>query len=241
MINSIQQNIIKLEEIAHLKDSLSVTRQLKLVRIISQNTQGLMKLLELLLHRHEKKEKKLSYIDGIIFKSLYNCKIASLKITLNEHLKEGIVTLESNYDIDYKPLYLALVSNNFRQADELTQSYLNRLAKFETSHKRQWLYFTDIFSLPIQDLQTIDKLWTIYSAGQFGFSIQREIWLYNNRDWEKFWHMIGWKINKRNARYPQEFTWNETAPVGHLPLFNQIRGVQVLATLFKHPAWDIEN
>jgi hypothetical protein len=65
--------------------------------------------------------------------------------------------------------------------------------------------------------------------------------LYNNKNWDKFWHAIGWKINKRNIRYPQEFIWNNNAPKGHLPLFNQIRGVQVLASLFVHPAWEIQK
>ena len=241
MINDLHNNLLKLERIAHLKDNLSVIEQIKLVKSISIKQQGLTKLLDLLIHRLNKNQTEPSYIDGIIFKCLYNCGIHSLKDKLKMYLDEGIVTLKSNYNIDYKPLYTALVSNNLKQADTLTQKYLTQLAKIETDTQREWLYFTDIFHLPCQDLQTIDELWTIYSAGRFGFSTQRKIWLYNNKDWEKFWHTIGWKIEKKNVRYPQGFTWDDTAPIGHLPLFNQIRGVQVLATLFRHPVWDIDK
>lgn len=241
MINNINKKILELEEIAHLKDSLSVKQQTNLVKTISQNSQGLILLFELLINRQIHKQKDISYIDGIIFKCLYNCKIEDLRIKLYQELQEGIVKLKSIHNIDYQPLYIALVSNNFRKANELTQLYLKQLAKLNKDNQRQWLYFTDIFNLPTQDLQTIDQLWTIYSTGKFGLSIQRRIWLYNNKDWEKFWHTIGWKVNKKNLRYPNEFIWDNTAPTGHLPLFNQIRGVQVLATLFMHPAWEKEE
>lgn len=241
MINNLNNNLLSLNKIAHLQDSYSIKQQAELVKVISQNSQGLIKLFELLINRQKYEKKTISYIDSIIFKCLYNCNIKALKKRLYQHLEDGIVTLESTYNIDYKPLYISLASNDFKKANELTQVYLNQLAKFKTNNKRQWLYFTDVFSLPIVDLQTIDQLWNIYSIGQFGFSIQRQIWLYNNRDWEKFWHIIGWKINKQAIRYPNEFIWDQTAPTGHLPLFNQIRGVQVLATLFIHPAWEMKN
>ncbi len=155
---------------------------------------------------------------------------------VNKYFKEGVVKLRSSSDIDYKPLYRSLISHNFKTANQLTQKYLNMLAGLNSDQKRQWLYFTDVLNFPTQDLRTIDSLWTIYSGGQFGFSVQKQIWINNNKNWEKFWHTIGWKNNKKNARYPNEFIWDTTAPTGHLPLFNQLRGVQVLAKLFMHPA-----
>ena len=241
MINDTNTNILRLQKIAHLQDSSSITQQTKLVKIMSQNSQELMSLLELLIKRQINEQQQISYLDSIIFKCIHNCQIESLKIKLHQQLKEGIIKLESDYQIDYRPLYTSLISNNFKKANELTQIYLNQLALQKTKHKRQWLYFTDVLNFPTKDLQTIDKLWTTYSIGKFGFSIQRKIWLHNNKDWEKLWHTIGWKVNKKNLRYPHEFTWDHTAPTGHLPLLNQIRGVQVLATLFVHPAWEIDN
>lgn len=241
MINEIDNDLLQLNEIANRKDTLSLEQQNKLIKKISLQPSGLPRLLELLIKRQCKQTIELNYIDGTIFKYLYNSKIIQLQEELNIHFKEGVVKLESANNINYKPLYECLISNNFKTANQLTQKYLNKLAGLHQNNKRQWLYFTDVLSLPTKDLQTIDTLWKIYSAGQFGFSIQRQIWLHSNKNWEKFWHQIGWKINKKNIRYPNEFTWDSTAPTGHLPLSNQLRGVQVLATLFMHPAWQRQN
>lgn len=240
-MNNTQKNLLELNNIADLTDLSSIEKQTYLIKNISQNSNGLTILLELLIQRQKKLPLKISYTDSLILKHIYNCKTETLQRKLNQYLEKGIVKLESEHDIDYTPLYKSLISNNFKDANKLTQKYLNKLAQLNQENKRQWLYFTDIFDIPTTDIITIDQLWTIYSLGKFGFSVQRKIWLYNNKDWEKFWHAIGWKINKKNLRYPQEFIWNNNAPTGHLPLFNQIRGVQVLASLFVHPAWETQK
>lgn len=240
-MNNIDRNLIKLKEIADFTDLSSVQQQENLINNISESSNGLIILLELLIKRQKKKALNISYTDSIIYKYIYNCRVEALQKKLDKYLAQGIVKLESEHNIDYTPLYKSLVSNNFKHANKLTQEYLNTLAQIDQDKKRQWLYFTDIFNIPITDIITIDKLWRIYSLGKFGFSVQRKIWLYNNKDWEKFWHTIGWKINKKNLRYPDEFTWTNNAPYGHLPLFNQLRGVQVLASLFIHPAWRVNK
>ena len=240
-MNDIDRYLIELKEIADLTDLSSVQQQKNLISNISENSNGSIILLELLITRQRQRTFKASYTDSIIYKYIYNCKVEALQEKLNKYLAKGIVELESEHNIDYTPLYKSLASNNFKHANKLTQEYLNTLAQIDQDKKRQWLYFTDIFNIPATDIITIDNLWTIYSLGKFGFSVQRKIWLYSNKDWEKFWHKIGWKINKKNLRYPDEFTWTNSAPDGHLPLFNQLRGVQVLASLFIHPAWRIHN
>ncbi|NET49629.1 MAG: hypothetical protein F6K09_13095, partial [Merismopedia sp. SIO2A8] len=48
---------------------------------------------------------------------------------------------------------------------------------------------------------------------------------------------IGWKSGNSCTRYPNEFTWDISAPAGHLPLSNQLRGVRVMSSLLSHPAW----
>nr|YP_010952330.1 conserved hypothetical plastid protein [Gloiopeltis furcata]WMP13999.1 conserved hypothetical plastid protein [Gloiopeltis furcata] len=140
--------------------------------------------------------------------------------------------------MDYKPLQKLLISKHYRQADRLTQIYLCQLAGLDEDSKRNWLYFTDIQSLPSEDLATIDMLWRLYSRNKFGFSRQRKIWLSNNCNWEKLWSRIGWKNEGVACRYPDEFMWSIDAPQGHLPLFNQLRGVQVLSALFDHTVWN---
>ena len=48
----------------------------------------------------------------------------------------------------------------------------------------------------MQDMLTIDRLWTAYSKGKFGFSVQKEIW--NSKavkgDFPKFVNAIGWTV-----------------------------------------------
>jgi GUN4-like. len=89
----------------------------------------------------------------------------------------------------------------------------------------------------VADLQTINTLWKVHSEGKFGFSVQREIWLGSGKNWDKLWPLIGWKKGNNWTRYPQEFIWDLSAPRGHLPLSNQLRGVQPFAALMAHPAW----
>lgn len=236
MNSYINNHIDQLKSIAHLQDSLSINQQIELVKKIGQHPAGLNQLLRLLIKRRSEKIESLCCLDGIIFKHLHKSKTITIENKVNRYFHEGIVRLRSSKNINYKPLYESLVSNNFKVANRLTQGYLHMLAGLDDSQKRRWLYFTDVLSFPSQDLKTIDTLWKIYSEGQFGFSVQKQIWIYSNKNWEKFWHKIGWKVNKKNMRYPNEFIWDTTAPTGHLPLFNQLRGVQVLATLFMHPA-----
>lgn len=231
----VKDGINQLKTIAHLQDSFSVQKQIMLVEKISKCPKGTGELLELLIDRRLKQRNSLRYVDSIIFKQLYNSETITLHEKIKKHFQDGIVNLESSNNINYTPLYESLISNNFKKANYLTQKYLNILAGL-SQNKRQWLYFTDILRLPAEDLKTIDALWTIYSEGQFGFSVQKQLWMHNNKNWEQFWHTIGWKIDKKNIRYPNDFTWDTSAPAGHLPLFNQLRGVQVLAALFTHPA-----
>jgi GUN4-like/ARM-like repeat domain, GUN4-N terminal len=150
---------------------------------------------------------------------------------------QGIVPLESSAGVDYQELQKMLADRQWQAADKLTNLKLCELAGPVTL-QRQWLYFTDMQSLPLADLQLIDRLWLIHSEGKFGFSVQHDIWTSVKKDWGRFWPKIGWKEGNNWTRYPGSFTWDITAPRGHLPLSNQLRGVRAMAALLAHPAWD---
>lgn len=156
---------------------------------------------------------------------------------LQTHFPDGVVPLRSQAAIDYRPLQQLLAKQDFQVADQLTLQKLCELAGSQAI-QRKWVYFTEVDQFPISDLQTINDLWLVHSEGLFGFSIQREIWLSVGKNWDKFWPKIGWKTGNNWTRYPQEFTWDLTAPKGHLPLSNQLRGVRVMASLMAHPAWE---
>jgi hypothetical protein len=135
------------------------------------------------------------------------------------------------------PLEQALQQEKFLEADRLTMKTLCAAAG-EGAATRGWLYFTDVNRIETSQWQHLDRLWQVYSAGKFGISVQRKLWLAAGQNWEKLWLQIGWKRDGSFTRYPDGFTWSLEAPKGHLPLFNQIRGNKTLETVFRHPAWN---
>nr|AOM64601.1 hypothetical protein Riqu_122 [Riquetophycus sp.] len=234
-----KNNLTISDKMKQLKSNASTRQQFMLVQDLKlAGYNGEKALLELLIDRRIINNVNISYLDSIIFESVFNSSYLNIKQDLNNYFPVGIVDLKSNIRIDYQPLQKVLMEHNYQEADKLTQQALCQLAGLDIKHTRDWLYFTDIALLPSDELYNIDLLWRVYSRYKFGFSRQRQIWLNNNCDWEKFWHQIGWKLDGTPRRYPHEFLWNINAPNGHLPLFNQLRGVQVLLALFNHMAWN---
>lgn len=198
---------------------------------------GLDILMEFLLQRLEGSP---SWIDGKAYQVLNTANYPPVQEFLQANFPTGIVALKSERDIDYSPLQQLLIAQDFQAADRITLQKLCELAG-SAAVQRKWLYFTDVEKFTISDLQTINTLWLVYSEGKFGFSTQREIWLSLGKNWEKFWSKIGWKNGNIWTRYPEGFTWNLTAPAGHLPLSNQLRGNRAIASLLSHPAWVKES
>lgn len=158
----------------------------------------------------------------------------------NTSISLGVPLLPLEHGIDYVPLQKLLAQQQFQAADQLTLQKLCELAG-PAAVQRKWLYFSEVESFPNADLQTIDQLWRIHSQSKFGFSVQRQIWLSVGKNWEALWPKIGWKNVNNWTRYPQEFTWDLTAPRGHLPLSNQLRGVRAISALLTHPAWSAQS
>ncbi len=177
------------------------------------------------------------WIDGSAYQVLARSNSPETKERLQANFPQGLVPLQSEGDIDYTPLQKLLISQDFQAADTLTLRLLCQLAS-PSAIQRKWLYFTEVDNFPIVDLQTINTLWLVFSEGKFGFSVQRELWLAGGKNWEKLWVQIGWKNGNNWTRYPDEFTWNLSAPIGHLPLSNQLRGVRAISSLLSHPAWN---
>ena len=74
----------------------------------------------------------------------------------------------SDIDINYEDLQLMLVEQKFEEADRLTSSYLRKLAG-KLAEKRGYVFYSEVKNMSGKDLETIDRLWTIYSTGRFGF------------------------------------------------------------------------
>lgn len=234
-----KNHLIILEKTKKLQKKASERQLLMLVQdLISEGYNGEKALLELLIDRRIVNNLNISYLDSIIFELIFNSTSSDIQQELKNYFPAGLVDLPSNLMLDYQPLQNLLMIHNYQEADQLTQQKLCQLAGLDITNQRNWLYFTDITLLPSNELYNIDLLWRVYSRYKFGFSKQRQIWLSNNCNWEKFWHQIGWKLDGVPRKYPNDFLWNINAPNGHLPLFNQLRGVQVLLALFNHIAWN---
>jgi serine/threonine protein kinase len=142
---------------------------------------------------------------------------------------------------DYSKLNNLLKSSRWQDANEETFDMLLKIADRE---KQGSLYVNDIKELSCQDLRIIDSLWTEYSNGKFGLSIQKQIWLNirgqkepDSEDWCRFAYEVGWlkaKIGRKALTFFADFFFEETpvwfdelsfsikAPKGHLPCFKSI-------------------
>ena len=136
--------------------------------------------------------------------------------------------LSSDSDIDYTRLRDLLKAGEWQEADQETLAVILKAVHRQTEG---YLNIDSIENFPCTDLHTIDQLWVKYSSGQFGFSVQKEIWRgiggefgqYDNALYEEFGLRVGWRERSRLMlltkwkKYEDlsfSITW---APVGHLP------------------------
>ncbi len=220
--------------IKHSIYSESAKNQLKLVeQLASDGDSGL----EILMNwATDIKEQSDNLALGKAYQALYSRPEAKIKEFLALNFPKGVVPLDSERAINYQPLQKLLAQQDFQAADVMTLQKMCELAG-AAAVDRKWIYFTEVVNLPVVDLLTLDRLWLMASEGKFGFSVQRRLWLSLGKDFTKLWGKIDWKSDNTWTRYPTEFTWDLSAPQGHLPLSNQLRGVRVIDAIFAHPAW----
>ncbi|MGI0481167.1 GUN4 N-terminal ARM-like repeat domain-containing protein [Geminocystis sp. CENA526] len=226
-----------MNDLLTLKDKFSQTSDKNRIPLISelinQGEEGYQILRDFLLSNKE----QVNPVMGKIYQLLKNNNNAENKKFLNLYFPKGIVKLLSDKNIDYSELQRLLIEQKYQEADVLTRVKLCELAG-ETAIKRKWVYFTEVEKFPATDLTTIDLLWQVYSEGKFGYKIQRQIWLSLGKDYNQLWTKLQWKSGNKWTKYPQEFIWDLSAPNGHLPLSNQLRGVRVMDALLSHPVWN---
>jgi hypothetical protein len=229
---SIPSDVVDLQD----KFIASTTKnQLQMIpQILAAGLPGIEVLIEWL---QQQRGTKPTTVTGSVYQALYQSEFAAAHDYLDRELPTGMISLQSSRGVDYTTLQKLLAQQKFEAADKLTTEKLCELAGADAV-KRKWIYFTEVEQLPTIDLHTIDALWLFHSEGKFGFSIQRDLWVGMGKNWDKLWVKLGWKNGNNWTRYPGSFTWNVTAPKGHLPLSNQLRGVRVMSSLLSHPAWE---
>ncbi|MEL7332498.1 MAG: GUN4 domain-containing protein [Cyanobacteria bacterium J06560_2] len=175
---------------------------------------------------------------GSAYQALVALETSVAQNFITEDVPSGLIAPRSEQDVDYRDLQKLLIERKYQAADKLTTEKLCELAG-ERAVQRKWVYFTEVSQFAVTDLQTIDTLWRLYSEDKFGWSKQHELWMRLGQDWERLWAQLIWKSAEGKwTRYPGEFIWDlPAAPVGHLPLCNQLRGVRMMDALLSHPAW----
>jgi hypothetical protein len=224
-----------LEDLRQQLQGGSLKRQLSAIHeLVALGSEGLKTLKAFVVERRNAPP---TLVDGRAVQVLYATQQDDIRTFLAETWPEGRVPMPAAAEVDYAPIQDRLVAQDFQEADRLTLVKMCELAG-PTAVKRKWVYFTEVEMFPSLDLQTLDQLWQIYSEGKFGFSVQRRLWLGLGQNWDKLWPRLAWKDDNIWTRYPGGFVWDLSAPDGHLPLSNQLRGVRMMASLLSHPAWD---
>jgi hypothetical protein len=233
-IDLLQESNANLSQLASQFHAESEKNQLQMIpQLASVGASGLDILMDFL---RTCATDSVNLVRGKVYQTLYQADTSKTQHFLQTHFPTGVVPLESDRNLDYRLLQQLLAQQDFQTADSLTRQKLCELAG-EAAIERKWLYFTEVEQFPSTDLHTINSLWWVHSEGKFGFSVQRKIWLSVGQDFPKLWPKINWKNGNNWTQYPNEFIWDLTAPPGHLPLLNQLRGVRVAASLYTHPVW----
>jgi hypothetical protein len=158
-----------------------------------------------------------------------------LSKAFEQRYPDGWLAVSSGQGIEYAPLQRALARQEFEEADRITSEVLRQLAG-PAAVKRGYVYYSEVAVFAAVDLESLDRLWVVYSQGRFGFSVQLRLLRSLAGRWDQLWPRLGWKQGGLWTRYPGSFTWSLQAPEGHLPLVNQLRGVRLMDALLQHPA-----
>ena len=229
---SLQDKNNSIENITDLVNSFIESNQRKrksLIKKIESSADSLLKVTDTFLKESERGGD--DWANGWILQVL---KMHKPEFFENEIYNNWFLTYTES-GINFDKLQLNLLEQNFEEADRITSSILRKLAG-KVAEKRGYVFYSEVKNMSGKDLETIDRLWKIYSQGKFGFSIQAKLLKSVGKRYELLWPRIGWKKDGIWTRYPSAFSWSLDAPDGHMPLVNQLRGVRLMDSILKHPA-----
>ena len=235
-VNSSRSDALRVAELTADLSADSQKQQFKAIHALAASGEaGELALAEFVQSRTEQEIGELTAAHGSAYQILHQGSSKAAK-NLIAAFPAGLLCPQSDRGVDYRDLQMLLIQQKYQMADKLTTQKLCELAG-EQAVGRKWVYFTEVNQFPATDLRAIDRLWRLYSEDKFGWSQQRQLWLRLGQDWERLWGQLQWKTDGAWTRYPNEFIWDLSAPVGHLPLSNQLRGVRTMDSLLCHPAW----
>lgn len=131
--------------------------------------------------------------------------------------------LSSEKAIDYTHLRNLLKAGKWQEADRETADQMLKVIG-----KESWweVKKDDMLNFLCTDLRTINQLWIKYSNGQFGFSVQKQIYIKcgakpvgenpGSGVWVRFCNQVGWIVNESYISY-DELSFRTASSMGHLP------------------------
>lgn len=129
-----------------------------------------------------------------------------------------------------------LEENKWQEADRETNNLI-----LEIVNRKEQGHLDDnaITQLSCECLQIIDRLWTQYSTGRFGFSIQNKIYRevggkdnFDRITYTKLAELVGWY---KNGKWLDRI-YSLDAPSGHLPFLHILRTSENTASFFSRIA-----
>ena len=142
--------------------------------------------------------------------------------------------LRSEKGIDYTHLRDLLKAGEWREADQETYEVMIRAVGNESG---DWFASQELLNFPCTDLRTIDGLWVKYSQGQFGFSVQKQIYVetgnpldgkYHGDTYRKFAEHVGWIKGDSWVLYGDLKANPSFSPTGEFPVLGFGRWVRCL-------------
>lgn len=139
------------------------------------------------------------------------------------------VPLRSESGIDYTRLRDLLADRKWQDSNQETLDLILRATRRESDG---WLDALNLEELPCTELDTINQLWVAYSGGQFGLSVQSQIYEQVGGDYGQFCDRIGWRKESEWTK-PTELNYTDSAPPGHLPYLGSAIGYSLLSHKLK--------
>ncbi len=125
--------------------------------------------------------------------------------------------ITSDAGVDYSRLRQLLWQRDWRGADQETENAIFQAL----SPDRQPLNAEMISQFSCVDLCTIDRLWHLYSQGQFGFKSQQQVYQQAQNRPTDFLKAVEWgsqSVGRPLGQKPyKSLSFNSSAPLGHLP------------------------
>lgn len=125
--------------------------------------------------------------------------------------------------VNYTKLQTLLEAGKWQEANNETFNVVLQAAGRDA---QGWFSKEHIETIACWDLKTIDQLWTKYSNGHFGFSVQMPIFLetgnkpgklINEEAYQEFGKRVGWRNEEDWIAFKQNLNFSLDAPDGHLP------------------------